>query len=93
MSNLSAEQLQYACDLINANNERTDDAQMKCKVGKPCNGRCIPQNHQCIANGSEASGQKKPWSLKKKVAVGIGAYLGANALASVAVAHHFNSKN
>jgi len=48
---MNRERLQYACDLVNRNNERTDAAQMKCKVGKPCNGRCIPQEHTC--GGSE----------------------------------------
>ena len=46
---LSPAQFQQACDLINRSDSenRMDAGQMKCKVGKPCNGRCIPQNHQC----------------------------------------------
>ena len=45
----SPAQLQQACDLINRSDDgnRMDAVQMKCKAGKPCNGRCIPQSHQC----------------------------------------------
>jgi len=49
---MTDEQLQYACDLLNSNNDRMDAGQMKCKVGKPCNGRCIPQDHQCQPDGT-----------------------------------------
>lgn len=50
---MTPESLQYACDLLNRGNDRTDSAQARCKVGKPCNGRCIPQDHEC---GSDAEG-------------------------------------
>ena len=69
---ITNEQLQNACDLLNSNNDRMDAGQMKCKVGKPCNGRCIPQNHQC--GGSNAG------------AIAIGAATGAIALGAGALA-------
>lgn len=49
---MTPESLQYACDLLNRGNDRTDSAQMKCKVGKPCNGRCIPRDHECQSDGT-----------------------------------------
>lgn len=45
-SQSSGAQQQYAVDLVNRHSaDRTDAA--ACKVGKPCNGRCIPKNHRC----------------------------------------------
>jgi len=41
------EQLQYACDLINRNTRFDSEGVPVCKVGKPCNGRCIPHASQC----------------------------------------------
>lgn len=59
-SQLNYEQEQYLVDLLNRDysedGERTDAGQMKCKVGKPCNGRCIPQNHRCLPPGGMRSG-------------------------------------
>lgn len=58
-SQLNYEQEQYLVDLLNRDysedGERSDAGQMKCKVGKPCNGRCIPQNHKCGAPGGMRS--------------------------------------
>ena len=51
---MNREQIQHACDLVNRNNERMDAGQMKCKVGKPCNGRCIPQSHKCDSKASHS---------------------------------------
>ena len=102
---MNAEQLQHACDLINHNNERMDDAPPKCKVGKLCNGRCIPQNHKCIptgglklpeetAEGHEGKAKpKQKLTLEQKVALGyIGTYVGLQAAAAVAH-HHLNTEH
>lgn len=43
----SPEQIRYAMAIVNRN-----DAAV-CKVGKLCNGRCIPKNHKC--GGEEAA--------------------------------------
>ena len=51
---MNPEQLQYACDLVNHGSDRMDSGQMKCKVGKPCNGRCIPQSHKCEGKSSHS---------------------------------------
>lgn len=58
---MTPESLQYACDLLNRGRERTDSARPKCKVGKPCGGRCIPQSHKCLASGqaNENEGERK----------------------------------
>ena len=84
---MNREQIQHACDLVNRNNERTDAAQMKCKVGKPCNGRCIPQSHECIG-GAENSAQSadKPQKAFLKTTLGKVALVGASAVAGGLVA-------
>jgi hypothetical protein len=38
---LTPEQIRYTLELVNRH-----DADV-CKVGKPCNGRCIPKDHKC----------------------------------------------
>ena len=84
---MNREQLQYACDLVNRNNERTDAAQMKCKVGKPCNGRCIPQSHKCggeTENSAQSADKPQGSFLKKNL--GKVALLGASAAAGGLVA-------
>jgi len=97
---LSPAQFQQACDLIN-NNERTDAVAMKCKVGKPCNGRCIPQNHKCVPTGGLKTTQgqqpkapaRKGLTTGQKVALGIaGGYVGLE-VAAAAARHHLNTVN
>lgn len=105
---LSPAQLQQACDLINRSdggNRMDAVAQMKCKVGKPCNGRCIPQNHKCAPVSAQAPGQSKPGqspevqpkkkglTTGQKISLGIiGGYVGLEAAAAVAQ-HHINTVN
>ena len=102
---MNPEQLQYACDLLNSNNERTDAVAMKCKVGKPCNGRCIPQNHKCVPTGGlklpeETAGghegeakPKKKLTFGQKAALGyIGTYVGLQ-VAAAAAHHHLNTEH
>ena len=79
-STVSSQQLQYACDLANrgiAQRARTDAVQMKCKVGRLCNGRCIPQKHKCLPSG----GLNARHAIG---AVGVGALGGAALLAAAA---------
>lgn len=102
-SSLSPDREQYLVDLLNRNpqHDRTDAAPMKCKVGKPCNGRCIPQSHKCGAPGGlrlpqgepSQEGQppvqeKKKMSAINKARLGVGAaYLGLYAGAVGAEMH------
>ena len=95
---ITDEQLQNACDLLNSNNDRMDAGQMKCKVGKPCNGRCIPQNHQCVGQhpdhdpesdpkgSSTAYHNKTQQMLGLRNGIAIGAATGAIALGAGALA-------
>jgi len=95
---LSPAQFQQACDLINRSDgeDRMDDAPQKCKVGKLCNGRCIPQNHQCVGQhpdhdpGSDPKGSSNAYHNKTQRMIGLkngvvgGALAGAGALAAAA---------
>ena len=100
---LSPAQFQQACDLINRSDSenRMDDAPPKCKVGKPCNGRCIPQNHKCVPTGGlklpeetaeghegvtpKASAKKKKMSSESKLLLG---YIGTYAALNGIAAYH-----
>lgn len=48
---------------------RLDANNPQCKRGKPCNGRCIPQSHQCQQRAAAGTGLK--------VIGGLGAAFGA----------------
>lgn len=98
---MTPESLQYACDLLNRSGERTDGAVQRCKVGKPCGGRCIPQSHKCLANGQagEQEGERKgmhPAVKNTLMALGgitvANAVVGAGAAAALAVRKHSQRK-
>ena len=58
---MTPEQIQYACDLVNQD-VRSDGGAPVCKVGRLCNGRCIPQNHKCggLKSGSGQHSEHDP---------------------------------
>lgn len=74
-----SEQLQYACDLVNRSSRRHDSTAPRCKVGKLCNGRCIPQDHKC--GGHTAA-----------ILAGGAAVVGAGLLGAGAIALHRQGK-
>ena len=74
---VTPEQLQHACNLINYGANRQDSETFHCKVGKPCNGRCIPQSHKC---GGIKAGAIAVGATAGAIAVGAGALAVARAM-------------
>ena len=100
-STITPEQEQYVVDLVNRDylaGARSDAVQMKCKVGRLCNGRCIPQKHKCAPTSgptaqAEAS-SKKGLSLGQKVRLGLSAGIVAAYAGTVAhEVHRVNTHN